>query len=402
MVACGAGAIMIGAGALLKDWPARVGPFALALALCVGAGWTGALLAPDFVGVFLAGEAAWLASVGLLALSGERDRGALNGALRMLGAGGVGSALFLLGIGLIGAGAGTLQLAALPGVHIEGPGLAGAGIVLVMAGLALKAGVAPLHGWAGAAHGRGGGFAILVLGALGVVGALATLVRVAAFAVPAPEIGTGLALALGVLGAVSVAVGSLQAAGASNLRRLIGYAGAAQAGCVLISVALGSTAGFAAALVQLFAMAASALVLLGAAAGLGVQALSALDGLGRRTPLISAAMTLGALSLMGAPLTIGFLGRWRLIEAGVGADWWWVAGTAIAASLVGAYYGGRLIERLYMRRAAVAFSGGENAWRWALAPAMLVGGAAIVFGIAPDALLHAAAIAAAQLWDGAP
>jgi multicomponent Na+:H+ antiporter subunit D len=402
LVACCAAVVMVGAGALLKDWSARAAPFALALGLCVGAGWTGALLAADFVGVFLAAETAWLAGVALVALSGERERGALNGALRMLGAGAVASALFLLGVGLIGAGAGTLRLAVLPAVQITNPGVTATGMGLVLTALALKAGVAPLHSWAGAAFGRGSRFAVLVLGSVGAVGALATLVRVTAFAIPAPAIATGVAAALAALGAVSVVVGSLQAIGASNVRRLAAYAGAAQAGGVLISVALGSTAGFAAALVQMFALAAAAIILLGGSAALGgVQLLSAFDGLGRRAPLTSAAMTLGGLSLMGAPLTIGFLGRWRLIEAGVGAEWWWAAVAAIALSLAGVFYCGRLIERLYVRRAREAFVGGDP-WRLALAPALVAGAGAITLGLAPDSLLRTAAMAAAQLWNGAP
>ncbi len=274
--------VMLGAGALLKDWRPRVGPFALALALCVSGGWTGAVLAPDLLGVFLAAEVGWLASVGLAALSGDRDRGALNGVLRMLSAGAISSALFLLGLGLIGAGAGTLQLAALAEVQIEAPGMAGAGIALAMAGLAMKAGVAPLHFWAAAVYGRAGGFAILAVGVLGMVGALSALVRIAAFALPAPAIGAGLAMGLGILGAASALIGSLQAAGASDLRRLIGYAGAAQAGSTLISIALGSTAGFAAALVQLFALTAGGLVLFSGAAMLGGA--SALTGAGRAWP----------------------------------------------------------------------------------------------------------------------
>ena len=33
------------------------------------------------------------------------------------------------------------------------------------------------------------------------------------------------------------------------------------------------------------------------------------------------------------------LARWRLVEAGVGAGWWWAAGLVIIASLAGVFYG---------------------------------------------------------------
>lgn len=393
----GAGAlIVLAAGGLMrKDFTPRAAPIALALLLVMIASWAGAALAEEFIGLFLAVEAAWLAGVGLVALSGERDRAALSGALRMLSVGGVAAALMLLGIGLLYRGLGGLELAAFSAASIAAPDFVSAGVGLVLAALALKAGVAPLHLWLGAGFGRTGGLAALALGALGVVGALFAMTRVAAAALAAPAIGQGAATALLVLGLVSVAVGSVQAIGAVNIRRLAAYAGAAQAGCVLLSLALGSPAGFAAALVQTFALCAAAMALFGGAAAIGGPgALSALDGLARRAPLASAAIAAGALSLMGAPLTLGFLGRWRMIEAGVGAGWWWTAGAVIVASLAAVFYGGRLIERLYFRRAAAPYEGGSDPLRATLAPALLAAMAAIAIGLAPALLLQAAARAA--------
>jgi NADH:ubiquinone oxidoreductase subunit 2 (subunit N) len=394
LITCASALALIGAGALLSDFNRRAAPLALALALCVGAGWTGALLARDLVGVFAAAETAWLASVALTATGAERERGALNGAFRMLAAGGAASALMLLGIGLIGRTAGAVELADIAAARIAGPGAASAGVAFVLIALALKAGAAPLHGWAGAAYGRAGGLTSIVLAAVGAAGALATLTRVAAHAIAAPEIGAGVSATLAALGAASVTIGSVQAVGAANLGRLAAYACAAQSGCILLSVALGSPAGFGAALVQLLALSAAAIAVLGGASAGRVQAISMLDGLGRRAPLAGAAITAGALSLMGAPLTIGFLGRWRLVEAGVGAGWWWAAGAVIVASLAGAFYGGRLIERLYFRRAAAAFAGDENVWRLALAPALAAAIAAIAWGLTPSLLLQASGTAA--------
>lgn len=388
---------VVAAGAMAGEMPQRVTPLAVALTLCVGGGWTGALMARDLTGMFVAVEIAWLASVGLVALSATRDRGALNGALRMLISGGVGAALMLFGLAMIARAVGSLDLEAMPLAQLTMPSLAGAGAVLVVLALALKAGVAPLHAWAGAALGRAGGAALLGVGALGVVGALALMARFTAYAITAPQIGAGLSAVLGVLGAASVVIGSAQAIGAQNLPRLTSYAAAAQAGCLLLSIALGSPAGFAAALVQLFALAAGTLALYGGAAAGRVQTLSMLDGFAQRAPLASAAITAGALSLMGAPLTLGFLGRWALVEAGVGAGWWWAAVLVIMASFAAVFYGGRLIERMYFRRAAVTFAGERSIWRLALSPALTAAVLGIAIGAAPSALLRWAAAAAAML-----
>lgn len=389
--------VVFAVGATLKDAGGAPAPLSLALLLAMGAGWIGALMSRDLVAMFVSVEAAWLAAVGLTATNAVRDRAPLNGAFRMLTLGGVGSALTLLGVGMLARAAGALELDALPLAQIRMPNLAGAGAALVVLGLAVKAGVAPLHGWSAAAIGRGGSMISLGVGAFGVLGALSVLTRFAAYAITAPEIGAAVSAALAGLGALSVVVGAVQAVGARNLLRLGVYAGVAQAGCVLLSLALGSPAGFAAALMQLVAFAAAALALYGGAAAGRVQALDMLDGYATRAPLASAAITASALSLMGAPLTIGFLGRWRLVEAGVGAGWWWASVLVIIASLAGVFYGGRLVERMYFRRANAPYAGEGGVWRIALAPALAASIVVIAIGLAPNALLAAAAAASHML-----
>lgn len=389
--------VLFAAGAFSDEMEPRVAPLAVALLLCVSGGWAGALMARDLIGVAAAVETAWLAAIGLVAISNGRDRAALNGAMRMLIVGGVGAALMLLGVAMVARAVGSVDLDTLPLAQVAMPALAGAGVVMILMALALKAGVAPLHAWTAAALGRAGGVALLGVGALSVVGALCVLARFTAYAITAPQIGAGVSAALGVLGATSVVIGSAQAIGARNLPRLASYAAASQAGCILLSIALGSPAGFAAALVQLFALAAATLALFGGAAAGRVHSLAMLDGFAQRAPLASAAIMAGALSLMGAPLTLGFLGRWTLVEAGVGAGWWWAAALVIVASFAAVFYGGRLVERMYFRRAGETFAGERSLWRFALAPALMVAVLGIAVGLAPGALLRWAANAAAML-----
>lgn len=394
--------IVASVGVLRGDIAERAQPAALALVLVCAAGWIGACLARDLVGVFAAVETGWLACVGLVALSGERERGALTGALRMLVHGGIGAAFTLVGVAMTARAIGAVDLARFETAAVPSPALAGAGLALIFAGLGAKAGVAPFHLWVGAAFGRAGAVGAMLLGAVVTTSALALIVRIIAYALPVPAVAEQASPALMALGLLSVAAGSFQAAGARNLCRLAAYAGVAQAGCVLICAAFGSPAGYAAALVLIFAQGAASLALLGAAAALpGPPSLAALDGLARRAPLSSAAITAGALSLMGAPLTLGFLGRWRMIEAGVGGGWWWTAGAVIVASLAAVLYGGRLIERIYFRRANAV---GEPDWfaRGALAPALIASILAIAVGLAPALLLRAADAAATSLSGAAP
>lgn len=391
---------VLAAGAGFADAPPRVAPYAMALAALAIAGWSGAAFAADLPLVLLASETAWLACVGLAALSCDRHRSALNGALRMLIAGGVGSAFTVAGLALIWRSSGDLGVAALA-FEARSPLGEGVGLGLALAGLIVKTGAAPFGFWAGAAFSRMGVLAALSVGVVGVGGALLLIVRLSAHAFAMPEIGGGLSAALALVGAAAIVAGSVQAMGARNLRRLACYAGAAQAGGVLVCVALGSPASVAAALVQIMALVAAMLALYAAAAAGNVDSLDAIDGFARRAPLASVAVTFGAVSLIGAPLTIGFLGRWRLIEAAVGVGWWWAVGAMTFASLAAVLYAGRLIERTYFRHMRVTPAAQTEAWRLMLAPALIASIAMVSLGLAPASLLEAAA-AAASLTGNAP
>jgi formate hydrogenlyase subunit 3/multisubunit Na+/H+ antiporter MnhD subunit len=69
----------------------------------------------------------------------------------------------------------------------------------------------------------------------------------------------------------------------------------------------------------------------------------------------------------------------------------------IVASFAAVFYGGRLVERMYFRRAGETFAGERSLWRFALAPALMVAVLGIAVGLAPGALLRWAANAAAML-----
>lgn len=372
----------------------RAGPHGLALILCCAGGWTGALLARDWFGVVAGAQAGCLSLVGLIALAGEPDRGALNGALRFWAIAGAGAGAMLLGAGLLTRAAGGDDIGLLASEQIDAPNMAMLGFVLMAAPLLAAAGAAPLHGWVAPAMARSGGAISAVIAALSVIGAMSALARLSAYAERAPAIASGASAMFVAFGAVTVAYGAVQSIGASNVRRLAAYAGAMQVGCIAIALALGSPAGFAAALLQTLAWAMAALALLvGAAAAKDAQ-FASFDGLVRRAPVASIAVTMGALSFMGAPLTLGFLGRWRLIEASVGAGWWWATGATIVTSLAAVFFGGRLIERIYFRRATTTAELDRDGWRWTRVVVAIAAIAAIMAGVAPELLLDLAARAA--------
>lgn len=379
----------------------RGAAMALGLLQIAWFGWIGAAFANDLVTMSAFLIIGWLAACGLSALGAERDRAALSAALRMLIWCGAASVVFAIGAALARYGANAFDLAEIAASQSAAPRARAAGFALMIGAAAVLAVAAPAHAWAPGVFGRGARLASLAIASVGMAAVLTVLARLTlAAAISGEAFAHGVSFALAGLGALSVAIGSLQAIGAADLRRLAAYAGAAQTGAILIALSLGTQAGHAAAFLHMAAWSLIALGLLGGAANIEERAeMSVLDGYGRRAPIAGAAIALGALGLIGTPLTFGFLSRWRLIEAALGSAWWWAAGVMIAGALAAVFYAGRLLERLYVRRIAQE----RGPWRPSLTPAhalAIVG--ALALGVNAGALWQAASLAGELMGSAGP
>jgi multicomponent Na+:H+ antiporter subunit D len=121
-------------------------------------------------------------------------------------------------------------------------------------------------------------------------------------------------------GVAMVSVGGLLASAHGRLGSLVGYATLVDNGAALIAMGLNSSLGLMLALLSLFVR-PFGLVLMSAGLS-GVRAsngnndnLSALQGIGWKTPWSTAALVLGGLSVAGLPISAGFVWRWSLYRA---------------------------------------------------------------------------------------
>jgi NADH-quinone oxidoreductase subunit N len=72
-------------------------------------------------------------------------------------------------------------------------------------------------------------------------------------------------------------------------------------------------------------------------------------GLGRRQPLLAAAMAVFMLSLTGIPPLVGFWGKLYVFRAAVEADLTWLAILGVLNSAVSAFYYLGILVQMYMR-----------------------------------------------------
>jgi multicomponent Na+:H+ antiporter subunit D len=196
----------------------------------------------------------------------------------------------------------------------------------------------------------------------------------------------------------------------TNVKRMLAYSSIAQVGYMVLGIGFASTLGLTAGIVHLFnhAMTKGGLFLaLGCIVlRLGSARIESFEGLGRRMPLTMFAFVLGGLSLIGVPLTAGFISKWVLVQAALEQGNWVVAVAILLGSLLAVVYVWRVVEVAYFRPAPQGDAGGngevkiDEAPLSMLIPTWVLIGASIYFGINTSLTLGVAERAAKLLLGG--
>jgi len=117
-------------------------------------------------------------------------------------------------------------------------------------------------------------------------------------------------------------------------------------------------------------------------------------------PFTMAAFVVGGLSLIGVPLTVGFISKWYLVSAAIELGWWPIVAVIIVGSLLAVIYIWRVVETAYLQSA-------DDETRCEaplsmLVPTWVLIGATIWFGIDTRVTVGLAERAAAMLTGAAP
>jgi multicomponent Na+:H+ antiporter subunit D len=133
----------------------------------------------------------------------------------------------------------------------------------------------------------------------------------------------------------------------------------------------------------------------------GSVRLSGMAGLGRQMPWTMAAFTVAGLSIIGVPLTVGFISKWYLIQAALEQGWWPVALLVLGTSLLAVVYIWRVVESAYFRSPAEGAPAVSEAPLSLLIPMWVLVIANLWFGMDATLTAGVASDAAAALLQGA-
>ncbi len=287
----------------------------------------------------------------------KRNPRSKEASLKYLLFGSVSSAVMLYGMSLLFGLTGAIDL------NIIQAKLAASGsserlvltsLLLMMAGLGFKISMAPFHMWAPDVY-EGAptpvtGFLTVGPKALG----FAVIFRVLQTTFLPFHAKWGFLLAT--LSMLTMTIGNVVAVSQTNIKRLLGYSSIAQAGYILMGLAVSNQIGLTG---VLFYLAAYILTNLGAficvvAASNYLQSdeIDAYAGLSQRSPFLALALTLLLLSLAGIPPLGGFIAKFFVFASAIEGRFFTLAVVAALNSAVAAFYYFKIVRQVYLAPAS--------------------------------------------------
>ncbi len=367
--------------------------------------------ARDLILIFIALELTSISQYALAAFLRD-DRGSEAG-LKYILLGAISSAVLLYGMAFLFGISGTTKLVAPEGeasiFALIAEGESGtraalvAAMVLLAAGLSFKVALVPFQMWVPDVY---------EASATPVAAFLSVGSKAAGFAVvlrifyegfgPDSFMGSDWANLFAVLAAVSMSVGNVMALLQTNIRRLLGYSSIAQAGNLAIGVAAIAASGGGTSLgasgvafflaTYVFTNLGAFFAVLAISQRVGSDKIADYAGLGRRAPLLAAALALCFISLTGIPPTAGFWAKVFIFNAAVQSDLVWLVIVGVLNTAVSAFYYLRVVSHLYVAPAPA--EGDISPGPWLAAALAITSVGVLAVGLFPIPLIDAAERAA--------
>ena len=352
----------------------------------------------DLLVIFIGLEIMSISSYILVGMKRKVAR-ANEAALKYLLLGAFSTGFLLYGISLLyGATGSTLLPTIISEIQQNGSGnpLVIVGMALVVVAMSFKIAIVPFHMWTPDVY----------TGApTPVTGFLSGAAKAAGFAVFIRVLMTGIPLEganweniLWLLAVLTMTVGNVMALRQNEVKRMLAYSSIAHAGYVLVAVVVGSTSAISG---VIFYSCAYALMGTGAFgiltirdAGRIPRTFDDLAGYGKRNPTLALLMSLFVFSLVGLPLTGGFIGKFQIFSAALQEGWIWLTVIAILNSALSVYYYLRVVMFMYMREGALPEGSvvSNNTSGFAMTGLLVTALAVLYLGVFPDSILELASL----------
>ena len=192
--------------------------------------------------------------------------------------------------------------------------------------------------------------------------------------------------------AVTMLAGALLALAQDNLKARLAFSTVSQLSYIILGGALLNSSGLLGGISHITNHAVSKITLFFCAGSIYVSTqkteISQMSGLARRMPWTMAAFALSSLSIVGIPLTSGFVSKWYLALGVVDRQSLLLLGVLLASSLVGAAYLGEVVYKAYFElEKEPPIHQDVREVPWIVAPLTISAAASLALGLYPSLVL---------------
>jgi formate hydrogenlyase subunit 3/multisubunit Na+/H+ antiporter MnhD subunit len=317
----------------------KISPFCSVFLICL-AGLYGIILTNDFFNLYVFIEIASLATYALISIGINRN--AIQAAFYYLIIGTIGATLILIGIGYLYIASGTLNIddfiknfAQIK--HLKTVKL---GYYLIFMGLFIKSGLFPFHSWLVKAYKNTNSFILPFLGSISTKVYILILLKLIYLSFGTEYIlhNNILQPFLIVTGVLAITVASIIALYQKDLRSMLAFSSISQIGYIFIAISIGTKASMIAAIIFILSHIIAKMALFMVCGHIyyykNTYNTEGLYMLFKEMPYTVVIFLINAASLIGIPLTFGFVGKISLISSLIEQKMWFVLAAVVIASFI--------------------------------------------------------------------
>ena len=317
--------------------------------------------ANSLVIAFIAMETASLPSYALVTYL-KKNEGSVEAGIKYFLIGALSSAIFVYGSSLVYGATGHLEFGGISqsiANMSSASGLLLLGLLMIIGGLAFKTSSVPFHFWAPDAYEGAVSPISAFISSASKAAAFILAFRILIEAFPLDlliSLGIDWSVVIQIIAIATMTLGNFAAALQKSVKRMLAYSSIGHAGYVLIGLA--SLSGnqdvliIGASMMHLIVygfMNTGAFLFVALAERWGIgSTFNDYRGLATKAPIASLAMTIFMFSLAGLPVGGGFLTKYILFMAAIGAGFWWLAAIGAINSALSLYFYSRVVKSLWV------------------------------------------------------
>jgi multicomponent Na+:H+ antiporter subunit D len=366
-------------------------------------GLLGITMTGDLFNIYVFTEIASITAYALIAAGGKGR--SYRASFNYLILGTIGASFLVLGIGYLYMATGTLNLLDMQErlVTMYSSKIVVVGAAFIVVGLSLKMALFPLHAWLPGAYTYSPSPISAFMSATSTKVMAYLMIRFL-YSVFTPKFNAQTIPIIDILFYISMLAilsGSFIAIGQKDLKMMLAYSSIGQIGYIILGVTLMNNSGLVGSMYHFLthAIVKGGLFL---TSGIVLYSLSStriddLNGLFKKMPLTSIAFLIFALSMIGLPVTSGFISKWYLVLGAITAGKWAGAVVILVSSLLTAVYFWRIIDKIFFINPEKHRIKKVHEPLSLIIPVYILVGLTIYFGIFPSSLISYSEKAAGSL-----